>query len=555
MLKVKLQEIARKLAKNSSEMARETGINRNTINALMHNKVDGLKFPTIDKLCQTYGLNLTDLLEYQPEEIVSGQTTQNYFRQEAPYVPFFAWPWVTSLGQFPADLFDFQYKKTFLYFKDKYAFVYQNLEDCNQMASHFYRKYSEPKNVDRFMALFESAAKEGERIYQDIDPKNLLGLSKQDLIENYKKYLQTATWLWRISYFHDAFDVGFERETLKKIAKEKSFTDEEVLILSSIDELTFHDERRLALLELAKSFKARNNQSLVGFLTQDASAKGFVRIFSYYKNTGVGRQTVSIKEIAGEMDKYVKDKTYLESEYLKLTNYKKSRQEKIAGILKKHRLSANPFYFFGRMAYLRERRKQVTLMLVSVGEALLSAIEVQTGIAKKYLEFLSHEEVEGVLKGLISQETLKERMENPLLIESKVQEYRLIVGPEADSIKQELEGRLSENEGAFVIPGVMASQGYSKGLARIIRTKADFVKFKPGEVIVATSIGSEFDQYIRQAAAVVVEDENPLSHAAQAAREWGKPCIISAKDATKRIEDGDSVEVRANHRTVKVIKK
>ncbi|MDD5726702.1 MAG: helix-turn-helix domain-containing protein [Patescibacteria group bacterium] len=555
MLKVKLQEIARKLAKNSSEIARETGINRNTINALMHNKVDGLKFPTIDKLCQTYGLNLTDLLEYQPEEIVPDQTSQKYFRQEAPYVPFFAWPWVTSLGLFMAGLFDYQYKQAFLYFKDKYAFVYQNFEDSNQMASHFYRKYSEPKNVDRFMVAFESAAQEGEHLYQDIDIKVLLGLSKQDLIESYNKYRQTANKLWRISYFHDAFDVGFERETLKKIAQDKKLTDEEIITLSSIDELTFHDKRRLALLELARSFKTRKNRNLEEFLVQDAFAKEFMRTYSYYKNTGAGQQAISTKEIAEEMDKYVKDKAFLESEYQKLVNYKKNRQEKITNILKKHRLSSNPLYFFGRMAYLRERRKQVVLMLISVGDALLSAIEVQTGIAKKYLYFLSHEEVEGVLKGLVSQETLKERMENPLLIESKVQEYRLIVGPEADSIKQELEGRLSENEGAFIVPGIMASQGYGKGLARIIKTKADFAKFKPGEVIVASSIGSEFDQYIRQAAAIVIEDENPLNHAAQAAREWGRPCIIAAKDATRRIEDGDSVEVRANHRTIKVIKK
>ena len=62
MIKLKLNEIARRLGKNSSEIAREAEINRNTINALMHNKVDGLKFATLDKLCGVYDLKIQDLV-------------------------------------------------------------------------------------------------------------------------------------------------------------------------------------------------------------------------------------------------------------------------------------------------------------------------------------------------------------------------------------------------------------------------------------------------------------------------------------------------------------
>lgn len=555
MLKVKLQEIARKLAKNSSEIARETGINRNTINALMHNKVDGLKFPTIERLCKTYGLNLTDLLEYQPEEISPKQTSQKYFRQEAPYVPFFAWPWVTSLGNFPSEYFEYQYKNAFLYFKNGHVFLYQNFADCNQMAAHFYKKYASPNELDHFMLGFGTVARDVEALYRETDPKAMLAFPKLALIDFYKKYWHVYSRLWRISFFHDAFDPGFEREILKRIAKEQSLADEEVLMLSSMDEPNFHDQRKLALLELTKNYLSQKKRSLEDFIRNNQMVKEFIKDFGYYKNSGAGAREISIRDLVSEIENYINDKEFMRSEYQKLLNLKTDRRKKIDSILRKHHLVHNPLYFFARMAFLREKRKELVLMMISLGDAVLSAIELQTGIAKKYLHYLNHEEVEGVLRGLVSQKILQERFEKPLLIEVLPQEYRQIMGTEADSIRYELDGQLEASENEFILPGMMASQGYGKGLARIIKSKNDYKQFEPGEIMIAVEISPEYSQLIRQATAVVVEDGNPLSSAAKAAREWGRPCLIGVKDAVKKIESGDSVEVRANHQTVKVIKK
>jgi pyruvate,water dikinase len=42
-------------------------------------------------------------------------------------------------------------------------------------------------------------------------------------------------------------------------------------------------------------------------------------------------------------------------------------------------------------------------------------------------------------------------------------------------------------------------------------------------------------------------------HAAIVSRELNKPCIIGTKNATEMIKNGDLVEVRATHGTVRIL--
>ena len=68
MIKTKFLELAGKINKNASDIARETGINRNTINALLHGKIDGIRFSTLEKICSMYGVTIPHLIEYVGED-------------------------------------------------------------------------------------------------------------------------------------------------------------------------------------------------------------------------------------------------------------------------------------------------------------------------------------------------------------------------------------------------------------------------------------------------------------------------------------------------------
>lgn len=46
----------------ASEIARETGLNKNTITALKHNKASGIQYDTLEILCDYFGVDVGEFL-------------------------------------------------------------------------------------------------------------------------------------------------------------------------------------------------------------------------------------------------------------------------------------------------------------------------------------------------------------------------------------------------------------------------------------------------------------------------------------------------------------
>ena len=75
-------------------------------------------------------------------------------------------------------------------------------------------------------------------------------------------------------------------------------------------------------------------------------------------------------------------------------------------------------------------------------------------------------------------------------------------------------------------------------------------KFKPGMVLVVSSTSNEMLSYVRDAAAIVVEEPGLNSHAAIAGKALLKPTIVGAAGATSHIRDGLMVAVDCAHGSV-----
>ena len=75
-------------------------------------------------------------------------------------------------------------------------------------------------------------------------------------------------------------------------------------------------------------------------------------------------------------------------------------------------------------------------------------------------------------------------------------------------------------------------------------------KFKPGMVLVVPSTSNEMLSYVRDAAAIVVEEPGLNSHAAIAGKALLKPTIVGAAGATSHIRDGLMVAVDCAHGNV-----
>lgn len=93
-----------------------------------------------------------------------------------------------------------------------------------------------------------------------------------------------------------------------------------------------------------------------------------------------------------------------------------------------------------------------------------------------------------------------------------------------------------------VLAGIAASVGTATGPVRVV-TAESLGEFQPGEVLVAETTDIGWTPYFSYAAAVVVSTGAAMSHAAIIAREFGIPCVVGSKTASRVLRTGHIVEV------------
>lgn len=99
-----------------------------------------------------------------------------------------------------------------------------------------------------------------------------------------------------------------------------------------------------------------------------------------------------------------------------------------------------------------------------------------------------------------------------------------------------------------------ASLKKARGTVKIILKSEDFRKMKKGEILVTDETDATFLPVMKLAKAIITDEGGVLCHAAIAARELKKPCVVGTKIATHVLKDGDLIEVDADKGFIKILK-
>ena len=91
--------------------------------------------------------------------------------------------------------------------------------------------------------------------------------------------------------------------------------------------------------------------------------------------------------------------------------------------------------------------------------------------------------------------------------------------------------------------GTTASKGDYEGIARVVVGDYSFDRIQTGDVLVTSTHSEAFNAVVQRLGAIIADTGGPLSHLSIVSREIGIPCIVTCKNATVLIKDGDRVRL------------
>ncbi len=460
-----------------------------------------------------------------------------YYKQEGELIPFTAWPWMWTVTRL-SPLFKHDFVHLQGYFHKQYGLFYWDLDAMKTLSHFVYQTYG--KDINKIYLPFAEKANVLEQEYLHSFSEDLLKYTKDNLLTFYQKLWKIYTDMWASSLFIDSFDPGYDQDEIERIARENDITMPEAAILTTPTELTYTSERKLHFLQIVQEEGTK-------ILFSHPSIQKHIKKYDYYQFSYAVPKHITKEQIAAELKE---DPPAMEQEKEMLLSYTKNQEQKIKSILQKHKLAQNPLQFFQRLTFWREHRKKVNMMGCHIFHRFLQELCKRTNIPEEYLEYLNFDEVEPLLAGKISAETLRQRYENDVLICIERDGYTAVTGTEAIKIKKKLEESIRTAAGGQ-IRGKTANWGKVQGRVKIIIDRKDFETFEEGDILVAGMTRPEHVPLMKKAAAIVTNEGGITCHAAIVSRELGKPCIIGTKVATEVLKSGDLVEVDANHGIVR----
>lgn len=434
MIEIMLKEIASRLGKSITDIAHETGLNRNTVTDLFHNKVDGIKFSTIDTLCETYGLTLQDLVS-RKEFRIGAAPTSKIVREIRTITPFFSWLILNALHKPSPQFFDMGIGNIYAFFIRDGAELYFDQREANRCARAIYERYRKDALEEVYSAFTQS---------RDQILANIRGLATQplkqfvssDLIKAFQRLSDVSADLLSVSAWLEVFDFGIRDEIVHQMQKAHQFSQAEITLLLASGETASSITRRLAVLQLSQIaletnvFKA-SDDALKLFISTHRDAKSILITYPY----------ISEDALLGDLKMYVTNPDIVTAEKEELDHLSRHHKKAVRDALQAHGLRLNPLAFFAKLTHWRDERDETLLRIDFQMQSILNIVSKRSNISPTLAPYLLPQELEPVQTGLVTERTLRHRSENGLLIALEHGNYRVYEGEQAVSVQDDLASR------------------------------------------------------------------------------------------------------------------
>lgn len=442
---------------------------------------------------------------------------------------------------------DIYYKLIALVIKDeniKYAY---DEEDIFRVGKEIVEKQmKDPAYTNSCINKWEKIVKEYYSICKIIDVTDLKKLNDKEFKNLYNKFCQSYIKEYALPMLADALGYYSEiriQELLRKYLKskkdEKSFTTFLTLLTTPTEE-SFLSKERTELLKIASEFV--KGKAIKRALKQHA-AKWFWIQNNYSRSLMLDEKYFFDR---------IKEHTKTKDPLAELKKLKKSEKESIKQ--KEELVRAHQFgkemnvmvQLLDRFTTWQDMRKKANLIAQHYLTILLKEVKRRKKIPVELLTFTTMDEMLDLLSGKEIDKGILKKRQKVVGVVYYANKTVLCDDKQSQQLYKEVNKRYSQN-GADELFGTVANVGKIQGKARIIMGPKEFNKLKKGDILVTSMTRPEFMPILKKAAAIVTDEGGLTCHAAIVSREFGIPCIVGTKVATKTLKDGEVIEVNANH--------
>lgn len=392
------------------------------------------------------------------------------------------------------------------------------------------------KGLEKYEKQFLSDGENYLAIGKKISKTNMKKLSDSKLLELFLKHQEIrnrySVFAWS-AYILNNYVADRAVSILEPYIKKYHREDQKQEII----DVLFRPEKLAAVIKLQKEVENHD-----GRLT----AKQFDELYEKYK-------WLSCLDIQNKPWTKVEFREHI-SHFTKSQKNGEHSFEKILRELKPSKKDLEYLRMAKRFVYIKDARDDFRRESVYLSGTLWKEIGKRMELKAEDTSYLQDEEIINFLKGnkdISKREVQKRKKGFVMYLDTNKKIVCLSNGQVPIVLKLfKLDGGSEKIE---EIVGRIASRGKAKGKVAIVRGVKDLPKVKKGDIIIAVTTHPDFVAAMRRAAAIVTDEGGITSHAAIVSREFGIPCVVGTKLATKLLKDGDVVEVDANKGEVKIL--
>ncbi|RJR31068.1 hypothetical protein C4569_03400 [Candidatus Parcubacteria bacterium] len=377
----------------------------------------------------------------------------------------------------------------------------------------------------------------------------------------------------------DGFALGSDRfvqEELVKFLNNKKIAKGQGEIFSTLTapiDASFINQAEISLLKIAlnvekgrklkKEFVKNSAKKIISILNEYPKTKKFLekhqKNYFWSNNNYFLNKTLTVEDFIGQIKEMFRYKVDIKAEIKRILDTPKQnkiKKQKLSQRLSLPVFLRNLLEISETFTHFQDERKKYTFWATHYSSIILQEIGKRFGYTLTEMKYLLNCEVIDLFdknKQHVTCARARDRRKYCILYH-RGKEYEILTGNQARKFQHVLFNKeIKKDINDF--RGLSASNGKVKGSVKILKSATEVNKIEKGDILVAVMTRPDYISAMKRASAIVTNEGGITCHAAIVSRELGIPCIIGTKIATDILNDGDLVEVNANHGVVKILKR